>query len=222
MSDFASLSGQRLTTVKLGRPFYGAWAADVVLADSSAVSGPVSLVIGNMTLAGTSYRTASFAGSRSARVVAGAGGWMKSLKSRGYQNSGGVPLSMVIGDAARVVGETVSVATDRSLGEAWTVEAKSAQFLLRQVAGTLWWVDDAGVTHIGPRPSIAITSDFQVIGWSGKTGLFEIATEDYAAWVPGATFTAPTVTGTQTVSFVELEQDNDGKSRMHILSSGTS
>ena len=42
-----------------------------------------------------------------------------------------------------------------------------------------------------------------------------IATENYADWIPGATFAGPTASGT--VSFVRLAFGNDGRLRLVVL-----
>jgi hypothetical protein len=220
MTAFASLNGNRLTTVALCMPLYGTWSADVVLAESTMITTAVTLAIGDLSLVGSVYRQANFAGSRSARLIGGAGGWRKGLSRKPYANPAGLRRSMVIGDAAREVGEAVTLDADGTIGTFFVREAAPASRVLRQLAGALWWVDPAGMTHIGPRPTGAISSDFTVIHWSGKTGSFEIATDNYADWMPGKTFTAPTVSGTQTVSLVNLNQDNEGKLRLEVLASG--
>lgn len=220
MTSFASLNGNRLTTVALCIPLYGTWSADVVLAESTMITTAITLVVGDLSLVGSVYRQANFAGSRSARLIGGAGGWRKTIPAKPYRNPAGIRASMVIGDAAREVGESVTLDADRVIGIAYPRESAPASRVLRTLAGALWWVDPSGMTHIGARPTGAISSDFTVIHWSGKTGSFEIATENYADWMPGKTFTAPTVSGTQTVSLVNLNQDNEGKLRLEVLASG--
>jgi len=217
VSAFAMINDHRLTTVSLLHPMYGRWSADVVLADAAMVTNPITLTIGDLTLAGTIFRQASFAGSRSARLVAGAGGWGKKLTAKPYQSDAGIRLSMLLRDAALEVGESIVLDADGTVGNAYPREAAPASQVLRQLGGPLWWIDPSGVTHVGARPSTPITSDFDVIHWSGKTGKFEIATERYSDWVPGRTFTAPTVSGVRTISLVSLEQTNEGKLRLEVL-----
>jgi hypothetical protein len=219
MTTFASLNGNRLTTVALMMPLFGTWTADVVLADSAMITSAIMLVVGDLSLVGSVYRQASFAGSRSARLIGGAGGWRKKIPAKPYSNPSGIRASMVIGDAAREVGETVTLDADGTIGAAYVREAAPASRVLRTLGGSLWWIDPAGMTHIGARPTGAIASEFTVIHWSGKTGQFEIATENYADWMPGKTFTAPTVAGAQTISLVSLNQSNEGKLRLEVLAS---
>lgn len=217
MTDFATLNDNRLTTVKLLVPMYGRWSADVALAESSILTGSATLAVGDLSMAGAIFRQAAFAGSRSARVMGGRGGWGKTLSRKAYRSAAGIRAAMVLSDAAKEVGEAVVLDADGTIGTFYIREAAPAAQVLRQLGGPLWWIDNAGVTHIGVRPGGAITSDFDVIAWSGKTGHFEIATERYADWAPGRTFTAPTVSGTRTVSLVSLEQNNDGKLRLQVL-----
>lgn len=219
MSDYSSFAGQRATSLHAVIPMYGRASVDVVLATSAAVPVTASpLVIGDLTLLCTSFRTASFSGSRSARLAGGYGGWHKAVSAQAYVGPT-VRMSTVLGDAATLVGERVTLdVADGNLAR-FTREAAPASRVLRQVAGPLWWVAPDGVTHVGPRVGVAIKSAFDVLSWSGKTGHFTIATEVLADWTPGRTFTAPTVTGTQTIGYTEIKMGNNGKLRVEVLAS---
>lgn len=221
MSDFATFAGQRVISLSLTWPAWGLWAADVSLASSSPIpSTAAPLTIGPLTLIGSAFRAASFAGSRSARIVGGYGGWGDPVPSQAYRGSN-VRISTVLRDVATLVGEKVSVdIPDANLG-GFVREAARASRVLRQVAGSSWWIAPDGVTHVGPRTDGQITSDFQVIGWSGKEGSFTIATEAVDDWSPGRAFTAPTVTGTQVVGYTQIDMNNDGRLRIKVLSTGS-
>ena len=196
-----SVNGVRVVSGSLTIPAYGAWAADFKLATPDPQTAAASVVIGNLTLTGTAIRTAPYAGAREWRGVAGYAGWRKLLTQKSYGNTN-VMLSMVLGDAASELGEKVNVQNDVALGTGWNVlGTQTGGELLYQCAGN-WYVDASGVTQIGSRPSAQIATPFQVIDDRSGYGLFDIATEDYASWQPGATFTAPTVTGTVTISSV--------------------
>lgn len=223
MSAFASVNGIRIVEGSLTIPSYGAWAADFKLATPDPQQASASVVIGNLTLAGTAIRTAPFVGAREWRGVAGGHGWPNTLQPRAYGNSS-VMLSTVLNDAALELGEKVSVQQDVSLGPGYTRPLGQAgpptgAELLYQL-GVSWWIDANGVTQIGTRSTQAVPPDFQVMNERSGFGLFDIATEDYASWVPGATFTAPTVTGTVTVSSVTFSVTNDGVLRMAALGVG--
>lgn len=219
--SFASLNGQRIISGSITIPYYGIWAGDVTLAVASPMPNPVTLVIGDLTLAGFIYRSASFTASRSARVVGGFGGWRKSIGAQSYQNNAGVTMSMVLKDAAATVGEKVNVPNDQALGTSYVREAAPAERLLRQMAGPEWYIDPSGVTQVGAlRPTGRITSPYNVIDWSGAKGRFEIATENYADWLPGRSFQNVNISVPQAVGMTTFNMENDGTLRLFVLSSG--
>lgn len=237
MSDWSSLAGFRTISGKLSIAYYGAWVADVVLAVSSPIpSGLIPLVIGDLMLQGTVFRQFSFSGSRSARVVGGFGGWQQTIGPAAYQSSAGVPTLMILNDAAIAAGETLGAATVTSLTgqtfrNAFVRESAPAVRTLENVGGPIWWIDNSGNTqlidravlpasgstadtgHLGP-----ITSQFNVIEWSGMKGRFQIATETYSDWMPGRTFTSPTVSQVQTASWVGHTWESNGTARTTVLS----
>ena len=217
---FASLNGERLQSAHVTIPYYGAWVADVVLATPDVIPTQSTLTIADLILTGTVYRMASFAGARSARIVGGFGGWRKTVPAQNYQANSGIRLSLVLKDAAAIVGEQVNVANDQTLGTSFTRESAPAERLLRQLAGPEWFVDTKGITQVGPRAGGAVSTPFTVVSWSGARGQFEIATENLSDWLPAKTFTANTVTTTQTVATTTIDMDNDGKLRLHILNAG--
>jgi hypothetical protein len=219
VADFANVSGQRVVSMSLGMPKLGAWVADVVLAAPQPLpSGPLTLVLGNLSLSGAVYRQDAFAGLVNARLVAGAAGWSNTVQPRGYNNPAGVLLSTVLGDAALEVGEQVNVMTDGVVGRrAFGREQGPASDLLRAYALPLWWIDSHGVTQVGPRPSPTVRTSFEVEQYDGGRGELLISTEDYASWLPGAQFNVPTISSTQTLACVRHVVSNDGRARMHVL-----
>ncbi|MGA7122810.1 MAG: hypothetical protein WBY94_22105 [Polyangiaceae bacterium] len=224
---WGSANGQRIISGTLSLPLYGAWVADLVLQTTTPLSGPVTLLVGNLTLVGAVYRQAVFAGLLECRLVAGAGGWAKSVGAVGYNNPAGVQASQVLSDAAAAVGETVVVAVPSTVGNQFarfgdspTMPGKAGR-VLRSVAGQQWWIDAAGVTHVGPRPSMAISSPFTVEEFHGSSGTLRIATEDPASWLPGSTFSSATV-ATQTIASVRHVFGADGVARLEVMLAGAS
>ncbi len=217
--SYASLSGARVVSGHLTVSTYGAAVADVVLADEGAVPEACSLTIANLTMALHVHRQAAFAGQRSARLVGGAGGWRREVPARAYHSPGGIPISMVLADAAREVGEKIVVANDASVGTYYVREAAPAARTLRQLAGRRWWIDPAGVTHVGPRPPTTVRSEFLAASHDGSEGRYSIATEDLAAWLPGATFSNSLVPAT-VVSSVSVTLEQAGKMRVEVLAAG--
>jgi hypothetical protein len=218
MAAFATMAGQRIVTMDLDLPLIGAWVADMVIAVAQPLATNLQpLVLGNLQLQGTVYRQSAFAGLVNARVVAGGAGWNKTTEARGYNLAGGVTLSMVLGDIAAEIGETVNVVSDTSFGNHFMRLADTASNTLRAIAGPIWWIDSSGVTQVGPRPAPIIRSPFEVENYDGGRGELVVSTEDYASWIPGALFSGPTIPTQLRIATVRHEIDNSGKARMHVL-----
>lgn len=217
MSAYASLGAARIISGHVTILRYGIWTADVLLDLTTEIAAQTTLTIGDLVLTAHVYRMATFAGSRSALALGGFGGWLRELPPRAYRSASGVLLSIVLGDAAREVGESIVVANDVSLGTQFTRERMQAGKLLRQLAGPDWWVANDGVTHVGPRPSGAISSPFTAISYSASKGRVEIATENLADWMPGRSFTAPTMPTARTIQSVIHTLTNEGTTRTEVL-----
>ena len=70
MTLFASYAGRRIVSGIVSIPYYGAWAADMVLAEGDAVATGGDLVIGPLTLARAGLgRSGSLGGSRGLALV---------------------------------------------------------------------------------------------------------------------------------------------------------
>jgi hypothetical protein len=216
MSDL-TINGKRVSIASITFPFYGAWSADVVMLDNSPIASAVTMVVGDLTVVGTVVRQASFAGNTSARIVGGAGGWRNALDPKGYSHVAGVKLSTVIQDVARSCGETIAVSADRTLGTHWARDNGKGERTLNILLDGEWWIDSSGVTQTGTRDASAIVTPFTVVERSGSKGQFEIASEAISPWQPGRKFTSLTVPDEQTISSVTIESSNDGKRRLHVL-----
>ncbi len=219
MGQFATLGGVRIVSGSIMIPIYGMWAGDVALASDATVTPDAALVLGNLEMAGHIYRQAPFVGARACRVTAGFGGWRKTVPAKQYSLASGVKLGMVLSDAALEVGEKVNVLNDVIVGTGYAREKAPASRVLRQLAGANWYVDRDGVTQIDAWPTRNVTSPFSVEDQDGGRGWVTIATEDYAGWLPGCTFTAPTLEGTFTNCGALYTFDADGRFRLEILTS---
>ena len=222
MAFYATLNGGRVVSAHVEIPYYGTWTADVTLAADTVLAAEDVLTIGDLSLKGFVQRVFDFAGSRTCRLVGGYGGWQKTIPAKAYLLPSGVPVSMVLGDAAQECGEqwgTLDLSSYASgvLASSWVRERAAAQRVLRLLAGALWWVDGTGATRLAPRASTAIGSAFQAIKYSGGRGRFEIATETIGDWMPGRTFSSPTVPTPQTVSLSSVDVTNDGTLRVVVL-----
>jgi hypothetical protein len=212
---FASCNREAIMKGSITIPFYGTWSADIDVDTGAPIKGPVTLVLGPLTLQGSAYRSDVFAGIASARIVGGGGGWGKSLPSKAYNLPGGVPVSMVLGDAAIECGEKVSGASG-TLGAFWVRDQAPAARTLRLMAGTIWWMDMTGTTQLLPRPTPTIRSAFEVISDEPGSGRVVVATESPQDWVPGAIFSSPTTAPTP-ISSVTHTLTNAGIGRTEIL-----
>ena len=217
MSFYSSYAGFPISHLSLAIPFTGLWTARISLAsgDKCPATGP--MVHGNLMLLGAVYRQATRWGLTEALLVGGFGGWSGQLPVQGYSLPFGLMLSTVLTDAAIALGEQVAVLADAPVGAYYTRPAMTGGELLRQAAGTAWWVDPAtGIVQVGPRPSAQISSAFDAIEWDAASGILTIATDDPASWQPGAQFSSALVSTPQTVSSVR-HTVHDGKARMRVM-----
>lgn len=217
---FATLNGVPIVAGSLIIPLIGMWTADIELATDMAETGAATIVLGNLTLVGTVVRSSPFAGQTRARAVGGAGGWRTQIPAQGYSNSSGVALSMVLNDAALACGETANIPNDTTIGPFYARPADAAVFSLRTFCPA-WYVDTSGVTQIAPWPVVVVGSPFTVIDQRTDEGIVTIATEDYASWLPGASFQSDTLNATFQCAGVEYIFDNDGKFRLQVLTDPT-
>lgn len=218
MTDYSTLSGERLVSGSVMVPRYGAWVADVALAVQTTLPSPVTLTFGNVTLVGAVVRSGAYAGSRSYRLVGGHGGWRRNVGARAYAATSGVLSTMVLGDLAAEVGEVVQVNAPEYLGASYVRTAGPASTTLRQIAAT-WWVDALGVTQVdGVRSQALVTSEFLPTHRDGAAGLVQIATEDPASWFPGRRFTSPLTNSTiHQVQAARFSWGRDGVARVEVM-----
>jgi hypothetical protein len=226
MSFFASANGYQIVSGTLMIPLVGIWTADVGIATDSAITGPVTIVLGNLTLQGSVVRADAFAGQTRARIVAGGGGWRNPVDQQAYGSPGGVRLSTVLSDVASACGEKVFIGSDRSIGNAWVrTNNQASDVIWAMIAGGFipaWYIDPSGTTQIVSWPTTTVQSPFTVIDQIPDDGLVEIATEDYASWLPGCTFSAPTLDATFTNCGVTYRFDADGQFRLDVMTDTTS
>ncbi len=227
MSDagyFASVNGLQIVSGSLMIPLVGIWTADLRLAANVQIAGQCTIIIGNLTLQGFVFRSEPFGGQIRARIIGGRGGWRRSVPPQGYGNPSGVLLSTVLGDVAAAVGEQLTVAVDRSIGAAFArvnfADSVASDVLWQMLAQGFipsWHVDVTGMTVTTPWATKTVTSQFVVTDQKPDEGIIEIATEDYASWMPGCVFANPLLTGTYTSAGVQYVWDNAGKFRFEVL-----
>jgi len=207
MTLFAEISGNRVVAGSICILALGVWYADMLLDRTVEISGAQTVSLGPLTMKGTVVIGGSFTGSTRVRVIGGAAGWRLPVPAKSYQHDLGVKKSTVIGDAARAVGETVSIAKDGILGSAFVRQRGPASRVLNQV-GDLWYVRADGVTVIGARDASKIASEFSVISAQLAIGQIVVATENPQDWTPGRKFSTETISE-RTVSAVMHKIDKD-------------
>lgn len=213
---FASLAGSPILSARITIPALGIWHGDAVLDGDTAVTGDVSLAVGNLTMAGHAFRSAAFVGRRKVRLVGGHGGWSTIVPAQAYYDPGGVPVSHVLGDVASACGETLTLSADSRPWIRYVRETMPGARALNQILGQTWWIDTDGSTKNAARATRAISSSFQIEKFDGGTGKFIIAVDSIADWMPGNTFLAPTIDETQTISSVTIVLEGS-RARLEVL-----
>lgn len=205
MTQFAELNGNRVTDGRITLPFAGAWHADVTLDKEVSIPATgLTLILAGLTLSCAAWRAPMpYQGRTRLRLIGGAGKWRNVIGPQGYKASAGVKLSLVLGDAARSVGERITVGTDRVVGATHYVrESAPACRLLNRLVPGEWWIDPDGTTKTGTRPTSTIASAFTIVSFDGARGAAVVATEKPEDFVPGRTFRGITLASTITIGGV--------------------
>jgi hypothetical protein len=150
--------------------------------------------------------------SRVVRVVGGAGGWGSALLAKPYHNDAGIKARLVCEDAAREAGETLGgfAPPSDTIGIDYARRAGPAVHVLEDVlADTPWWVDYAGVTQVGPRPSSTpVAGSYELLHFDPLTKLVTLSLDDPASLVIGAVLT-DRLSVPQTIRELEFEMAAD-------------
>jgi len=190
MGIAASLNGNRVTDVRSTIPGWGVSYHDVTVDGNVTLSGAVTLVVADLTIAGTILTGGSSGAGRSFfRLVAGAGGWGKQLPAKSYSNDFGVKLLTVLQDAATAVGETLDTTTidpKATLGPFFVRPAGPACRLLEQLSSSSWYIGEDGKTRLGARPATTLSTKVTyVVPLDLARGTVTIASETIANILPG-------------------------------------
>ena len=178
------LGERRVQTAHVRLRCAGAWVADVVLDEVADVTGLATLTIGDLELRGTvdPTHTGAFALGQRVRLVGGAGAWATKVAPKGYHNDAGVRASEVAADVAREVGETLDVSGYGAtrLGADWARTRGPASRVLEQL-GRAWWVDAAGLTHVGARPVAEAAGAYEVLAYDPAQRVATLGVDDATA-----------------------------------------
>lgn len=160
----STLAGAPLIRARLDVPPSGGWIAAVALASRPVPPlGPAELVIGDLRLLGRVIRAGEDEPDQPAVVIAGGPGWDALLTRRGTYNApGGVRLSTVLADLAKLAGEAYAAPPEAFLPEEYgwgddpPIEGRAVLAdLVRRKAIPTWRVDPPdGRTRFDPWPDL--------------------------------------------------------------------
>jgi hypothetical protein len=185
----ATLNGSRLTRARINLPKWGCWYTDLSVDGEIAIAAgaKATVVVADLTLVGAVLSGGSELGRSSYRIVAGAGGWGKTLPRKSYSNDAGVKLATVLGDAAKEAGETLSpISALQRVGPAYDRDEGPASRALELLVPRAWYVDEAGVTRLGARGTSTLPAGVtRVAPVDRARGKVVLASEAIAAILPG-------------------------------------
>lgn len=200
----ATLNGLSVTSARVTIPAWGCWFAEVSLDGEHTLSGRVTLQVADLTLAGTVLSGGPAKGRSAFRIVAGAAGWGRKLKKKGYANDAGVKLATVLADAAVEAGETLApVDTSARVGPGWTRPAGPGAALLNLLAPEAWYIDEAGTTRLGARAAGTLPAGVTHGPVDRGSQSVTLASEKIAAILPGIVVDGMTI--------VDVQHDVDAK-----------
>lgn len=192
MTAAISIDGHGLTALRVIVSNNGPWVAECDLQENPTLGALVTIRAGGLTLVGTTRHGGEYGLQRKVRVVAGAAGWSTEVPPKSYHNDAGVKAQLIAEDVARACGETLGtfIPGVERVGRDFTRAAGVAARTLEQAAGgAVWWVDYAGITHVGPRASgAAIASErCQTLAYDPRSRVATLAPDDPADVSIGST-----------------------------------
>ena len=207
-----TLGGRRVLTADVQVPSSGAWWGTVTLdASSLPPLGATVLTIGDLVLAGAVVRSDwddAVNGGRPIATVRGGAGWGRPLVDRNgdaiegsYSSAGGVKISTVLQDLAKMTGETIGpIAADVSIGRwfSWPKHRPLAPVHGDHVLADLVARGYLPTWRIEPSTGRTLFTDWPSIGFADGRGRIVDRARDrgrrtvgldvqVAAFVPGAT-----------------------------------
>jgi len=171
-------------------PWQGVWHAEIDMGLELPVApvGPAIIVIGlTAPMRGIVDDKASgrFLDRAKIRVLGGMGGWEKNVLAFHYKNPIGILSNVVLAQTAAEVGEQCVQVVPKLLG---TDYARLAGPASRVLAGLDWYVNELGITIVGPRIPFP-APDLEILEWDPREQRAEIASETLVT--PGMIITSP-------------------------------
>lgn len=181
----ATLAGATVTRCRLQIPAWGAWWADVDLADETTLSGRATLALGGVSWEGSVVSGGPSRGRSAYRIVGGAGGWGRDVPPQAYRDDAGVKVATVAGDVARLAGETLADVPSARMGPHYARQRGPASRVLHDVAPQAWHVDAAGVTRLALRPEVGFAGRAVRLRVDRAAGVVDLELDDLAGVAPG-------------------------------------
>lgn len=196
------------TTAHVTMPAIGAWVVDLEVDLELVPPGPAVLTIGLGSLQGRidDAATGSNGPTGRARLVGGLG-WSKNVPAVHIHNDAGVLTSAVLAVTAAEVLEVVIDAVPKLVGVDFVRCEGPAS---RVLAGLDWYVNEAGVTIVGPRIPTPATPDVEILNWDPQEKLAELYSTSLV--IPGTVLTDARF-GIATVRDVEQTFTAEGGAR---------
>lgn len=197
MSFAISLASYRVTSAIVSMPARGLWTAHASIdeAKTFAADTRVKLKIGALELDGVKVRGDAFAQTAQHEVIAGRGGWKRTVAARSYgTGNGSVKLSKIIADLARECGEEFTQGfgpsfADRDIGYSHVRFQDTAGRILTSLVGRAWYVGDDGKTVIGDR-AVTTKATADVLDFDPDCRIATLNTDTPDKVRPGQTFVA--------------------------------
>lgn len=212
---FARIGNALIETIRITVPNVGPWTAEVEFIEAPALTGRVTIQLGSETLTGTIIPSSdgTFGLKRQSMIVGGAGAWGTVLAPKHYHNDAGVRAQLIAADAARESGETLGAfvpAAERLTVDYVRGESAAAVALQVATGGNPWWVDYAGTTRVGPRPSSATdAAAYELMAFNPHTRRGVLAIDSIAAVGIGSILSAH-LDQPQTIRELILTVDGEG------------
>lgn len=218
--NYVTCNGQRVSAVTINVANVGPWIAELDFEESPDVSGRVTIQIGDgLTLIGTvvAAQDGTHLEQRRCRIVGGAGGWGRLVGRKNYHNdvAGGVKARLVAEDAAREVGETLgdfAPESERVGGKDYVRSVGPASRVLEHVIGNVaWWVDYAGRTCAGVRPSVPVTlaEGYDVLQFDPRNRTLTFSVDRPELVAIGLVLTQPPLEAPQIIREFDLHIEHD-------------
>jgi hypothetical protein len=227
-NTYVTVNGHTCDRARVTVGHIGPWTAELHLSNVVALTGAVTLRIGSLALVGAVVPgvIGTYAEQLWVRIAGGAAGWSLPIGRKGYHNDAGVKAQLVAEDAAREVGETLGdfVPTSERVGIDYARETGLASTALSRAIGpgAAWWVDYAGVTQVGQRPSSTLPgAAYQVLSFNPSDRTATLLADDPSRVTVGATI-SDGIDRPSVVRELEIVVNGNEPLRIHVWLGGES